>query len=57
MLIAGLPTFSFWYSGHISLIASSESGKFSDKEEKEVVSILSSFRTTTNEKMKITLIT
>ena len=50
MLIAGLPTFSFWYSGHISLIASSESGKFSDKEEKEVVSILSSFRTTTNEK-------
>ena len=50
MLIAGLPTFSFWYSGHISLIASSESGKFSDKEEKEVVSIISSFRTTTNEK-------
>lgn len=43
-VIVGLPTFSFWYGGHISLIANSPSGEFTEQEEKEVVAILSSFR-------------
>ncbi len=43
-IIVGLPTFSFWYGGHISLIADSPSGKFSEQEEKEVIAIISSFR-------------
>ena len=41
---AGLPTFSFYYGGHISLIARSPSGEFTKQEEKEVISILSSFK-------------
>lgn len=43
-IIVGLPTFSFWYGSHISLIANSLSGEFTEQEEKEVVAILSSFR-------------
>ena len=43
-IIVGLPTFSFWYGGHISLIADSPSGKFSEQEEKEVIAIISSFK-------------
>lgn len=43
-IIVGLPTFSFWYGSHISLIANSPSGEFTKQEEKEVVAILSSFR-------------
>ena len=42
-IIVGLPTFSFWYSGHISLIAESASGKFTKQEEKDIIEILSSF--------------
>lgn len=42
--IAGLPTFSFWYGGHISLIANAPKGKFTEQEEKEVIAILASFR-------------
>lgn len=49
LLVPGLPTFSFWYSGHISFIAKSITGKFTEKEEKEVISILSSFRTSKDE--------
>lgn len=49
MLVPGLPTFSFWYSGHISFIAESPTGKFTEREEKEVISILSSFRTSKDE--------
>lgn len=40
----GLPTVTFWYSGHISLIASTPTGKFTEQEKAEVISILSSFR-------------
>lgn len=40
----GLPTVTFWYSGHISLIASTPTGTFTEQEEAEVISILSSFR-------------
>lgn len=40
----GLPTIAFWYSGHISLIASTPTGKFTEQEEAEVISILSNFR-------------
>jgi len=43
-LMVGLPTFSFWYAGHISLIANAPDGKFTEQEEKEVIAILSSFR-------------
>lgn len=42
--IPGLPTFSFWYGGHISLIANASKGEFTEQEEKEVISILASFR-------------
>jgi len=42
-LMVGLPTFSFWYAGHISLIADAPDGKFTEQEEKEVIAILSSF--------------
>lgn len=40
----GLPTFSFWYGGHISLIANASKGEFTEQEEKEVIAILASFR-------------
>lgn len=43
-IIPGLPTFSFWYAGHISLIARTPNGEFTEQEEQEVVAILSSFR-------------
>ena len=43
-IIPLLPTFSFWYGGHISMIANSPSGEFTEQEEKEIVAILSSFR-------------
>lgn len=42
--IPGLPTFSFWYGGHISLIANAPKGEFTEQEEKEVTAILVSFR-------------
>lgn len=42
-IIPLLPTFSFWYGGHISMIANSPSGEFTEQEEKEIVAILSSF--------------
>ncbi len=42
--IPGLPTFSFWYAGHISLIATTPNEKFTEQEEQEVIAILSSFR-------------
>ncbi|RGC26481.1 hypothetical protein DWX59_16300 [Enterocloster aldenensis] len=42
-MIVGLPTFSFWYAGHISLIADSPNGKFTEQEEKEVIAIIASF--------------
>ncbi|NBI10731.1 hypothetical protein D1641_12015 [Colidextribacter sp. OB.20] len=45
-IIVGLPTFTFWYSGHISLIANAPDGAFTEQEEKEVIAILSSFRET-----------
>lgn len=43
-IIAGLPTFSFWYAGHISFIADSPNGEFTEQEEKEVIAIIASFR-------------
>lgn len=43
-VIVGLPTFSFWYAGHISLIADSPNGNFTEQEEKEIISIIASFR-------------
>ena len=43
-IIPLLPTFSFWYGGHISMIANSPSGEFTEQDEKEIVAILSSFR-------------
>lgn len=43
-IIAGLPTFSFWYAGHISFIADSPNGEFTEQEEKEVIAIVASFR-------------
>ena len=43
-IIPLLPTFSFWYGGHISMIANSPSGEFTEQEEKEIIAILSSFR-------------
>lgn len=45
-IIVGLPTFSFYYGGHISLIANSPSGEFTEREEQEVIAILASFRNT-----------
>lgn len=33
-IIPLLPTFSFWYGGHISMIANSPSGEFTEQEEK-----------------------
>lgn len=36
---------AFWYSSYISFIAESPDGRFSENEEKEVIEILSSFRT------------
>ena len=36
--------FSFWYSGYVSLIASSPDGQFTETEEQQVIKILSSFR-------------
>ena len=36
--------FSFWYSGCVSLIASSPDGQFTETEEQQVIKILSSFR-------------
>lgn len=41
---AGMPTFSFWYSGHISLIANTPNSGFTEQEEREVIAILASFR-------------
>lgn len=43
-IIVGLPTFSFWYAGHISFIADSPNGEFTEQEEKEVIAIIASFR-------------
>ncbi|MCH5352828.1 MAG: S-layer homology domain-containing protein [Acutalibacter sp.] len=37
---------AFWYSSGISFIAHAPTGKFTEQEEKEVIAILSSFRTT-----------
>lgn len=45
-IIVGLPTFSFWYAGHISLIADAPDGEFTEQEAQEVIAILSSFRDT-----------
>ena len=36
--------FSFWYSGHISFIASAPDGQFTESEEQEVIEILTSFK-------------
>ncbi len=36
--------FAFWYSGYISFIASAPDGQFTEQEEQDVISILSSFR-------------
>lgn len=36
--------FSFWYSGYVSLIASSSNGQFTETEAQQVIKILSSFR-------------
>lgn len=36
--------FAFWYTGYISLIASSPDGQFTEQETREVVAILNSFR-------------
>lgn len=43
-LRSGLPTFSFWYGGHISMIAHTPNMVFTEQEEKEIIAILSSFR-------------
>lgn len=43
-LKVGLPTFSFWYGSHISLIATTPNKDFTEQEEKEVIAILASFR-------------
>lgn len=43
-VIAGLPTFSFWYGGHISLLATTPNESFTEQEKKEVTAILASFR-------------
>lgn len=40
----GLPTLSFWYAGHISVIANTPNDEFTQQEEREVIAILSSFR-------------
>lgn len=45
-IIPGLPTFSFWYAGHISMIARTSNEDFSEQEISEVVAILSSFKDT-----------
>lgn len=37
--------FAFWYSDYISFIAESPNGQFTSDEEKEIIEILSSFRT------------
>lgn len=42
-LKVGLPTFSFWYGSHISLIATTPNKDFTEQEEKEVIAILASF--------------
>lgn len=46
-IIPGLPTFSFWYAGHISMIARTSNNAFTDQEVNEVIGILSSFQDTT----------
>lgn len=43
-IIVGLPTFFFWYAGHISFIADSPNGEFTEQEENEVIAIIASFR-------------
>ncbi len=45
-IIPLLPTFSFWYGGHISLIARTTNADFTEQEVQEVVAILASFRDT-----------
>lgn len=45
-IIPGLPTFSFWYAGHISMIARTSNENFTEQEINEVVAILSSFKDT-----------
>ncbi len=42
--IVGLPTFSFFYAGHISVIATTSNKEFTEQEEREVIAILASFR-------------
>lgn len=37
--------FAFWYSDYISFIAESPNGQFTSDEEREIIEILSSFRT------------
>ena len=43
-VIVDLPTLSFWYAGHISLIANPFQKEFTEQEKQEVIAILSSFR-------------
>ena len=45
-IIPGLPTFSFWYAGHISMIVQTSNEDFTDQEKSEVIAILSSFQDT-----------
>lgn len=45
-IIPGLPTFSFWYAGHISMIARTSNENFTEQEINEVIAILSSFKDT-----------
>lgn len=43
-IIVGLPTLSFWYSSHLSIVAEAPDGNFTADEEQAVIAILSSFR-------------
>lgn len=44
IIMTGLPSLSFWYAGHISLIAWTPNQNFTEQETEEVIAILASFR-------------